>query len=162
GKQLQLPKYFESKMRLLGLPLFAIAWGGTSSDRYRPRRVCAWLAIGDIAISPFLAVGGFAFGPVAVGAVTVGVFSLSIFWGVAIGVFALGSLAIGWWAVGCAAAGWKFAVGFAAVARDYAVGIAASATEANTQIAKAWFRSQWFADFAELMVRQAHWWILGM
>jgi hypothetical protein len=81
GKQLQLPKYYESKTRLLGLPLFAIAWGGTSSDRYRPHRVCAWVAVGDIAISPFLAAGGFAVGPIAIGAITVGVLSLSVFWG---------------------------------------------------------------------------------
>ena len=124
GKQLRLPKYFESKLRLLGLPLVAIAWGGTSSDAYRPRKVYGWLAVGDIAISPFLAFGGFAIAPIAVGAITVGVLSLSVFWGVAVGVLALGSLAIGWWALGCAAAGVKCAVGFAAIARDYAVGIA--------------------------------------
>jgi RNA polymerase sigma factor (sigma-70 family) len=160
GRSLKLPKYFESKIRLLGLPLFAIAWGDQSG--YRPRKVCAWIAVGDIAVSPFLAFGGFAFAPVAVGAVTVGVLSLSVSWGVAVGVLAVGSLAFGWWALGCAAAGVKCAVGFAAVARDYAVGIAASATEANTQIAKDWIRSQWSADFAELMVRHSHWWVLGM
>src|SRR5262245_13013054 len=93
GKQLALPKYFESKLRLLGLPLFAIAWGGYNSDAYRPRTVCGWLAVGDIAVSPFLALGGFAFAPVAVGAITVGVLSLSVFWGVAVGLLAAGSLA---------------------------------------------------------------------
>jgi RNA polymerase sigma factor (sigma-70 family) len=159
GKQLQLPKYFESKMRFLGLPLFAIAWGGSSSDRYRPRKVCAWLAVGDIAISPFLAVGGFAFGPVAIGAVTVGVLSLSVFWGVAIGVFAVGTLALGWWALGCAAAGVKCAAGLAALARDYAVGIAANASETGSA-AKEWLAHQWLPDFADVMLHQIHWWIL--
>src|SRR4029453_7893961 len=75
GKQLRLPKYFESETRLLGLPLFAMAWGGNSSDRYRPRMVCGWIAVGDIAVSPFLAFGGFAIAPIAVGAITVGVLS---------------------------------------------------------------------------------------
>jgi RNA polymerase sigma factor (sigma-70 family) len=161
GKQLRLPKYFESETRLLGLPLFAMAWGGNSSDRYRPRTVCGWLAVGDIAVSPFLAFGGFAVAPIAVGAITVGVLSLSVFWGVAFGVFALGSLAFGWWALGCAAVGVKCAVGFAAVARDYAVGIVASATEGGTGAAKDWVKTQWLADFVEVMVHQMHWWILG-
>jgi len=161
GKQLRLPKYFESKVRLLGLPLFAMTCGGTSSDRYRPRTVCGWIAVGDIAVSPFLAFGGVAVAPVAVGAITVGVLSLSVFWGVAFGVFALGSLAFGWWALGCAAVGVKCAVGFAAVARDYAVGIAASATEAGTVAAKEWLKTQWLADFVEVIVHQMHWWILG-
>ena len=161
GKQLRLPRYFESKARFLGLPLFAIAWGGNNSDRYRPRTVCGWIAVGDIAISPFLAFGGFAIAPIAVGAITVGVLSLSVFWGVAFGVFAVGSLAFGWWALGCAAAGVKCAVGFAAVARDYAVGIAVSATEAGTTAAKDWVKTQWLTDFVEVIVHQLHWWILG-
>ena len=157
GKQLRLPKYFESKTRLLGLPVFAIAWGSQSG--YRPRKVCGWLAVGDIAISPFLAFGGIAVAPIAIGAITVGVLSLSVFWGVAVGVLAVGSLAFGWWALGCAAAGVKCAVGFAALAREYAVGIAASA--ANTEAAaKEWVKTQWFSDFTEVMLHQAHWWIL--
>src|SRR5262245_2176596 len=55
GKELSFPKYFESRLRFLGLPLFAIAWGGYNSDSYRARTVCGWLAVGDIALSPFLA-----------------------------------------------------------------------------------------------------------
>src|SRR5262249_48013955 len=85
GKTPSLPKYFESETRFLGLPLFAIAWGGTSSDSYRLRTVCAWVAVGDIAISPFLAAGAFAAAPISLGAVTLGIFSLSVFWGVAVG-----------------------------------------------------------------------------
>jgi hypothetical protein len=158
GRSLKLPKYFESKARLLGLPLFAIAWGDQSG--YRPRKVCAWIAVGGIAVSPFLACGGFAFAPVAVGAVTVGVLSLSVFWGVAFGVLAVGSLAFGWWALGCAAAGVKCAVGFAAVARDYAVGIVTNPTATGTAAAKDWVKTQWLPDFVEVMVHQAHWWIL--
>jgi RNA polymerase sigma factor (sigma-70 family) len=159
GRSLKLPKYFESRLRFLGLPLFALSWGGYNSDAYRPRTVCAWLAVGDIAVSPLVAFGGFAVAPVAVGAITVGVLSLSVFWGVAVGLLAIGSLAFGWWALGCAAAGVKCAVGFAAVARDYAVGIAASA--ANTgAVAKQWLVRQWPSDFADVIVHQSHWWIL--
>jgi hypothetical protein len=159
GKQLALPKYFESRLRFLGLPLFAIAWGGHNSDAYRPRTVCGWVAVGDIAVSPFVAFGGFAVAPVAVGAITIGVLSLSVFWGVAIGLLAVGSLAFGWWALGCAAAGVKCAVGFGALARDYAVGIAASATNTDAA-AKQWLAHQWLSDFADVMLHQAHWWIL--
>jgi hypothetical protein len=50
-------------------------------------------------------------------------------------------------------------VGFAALARDYAVGIAASAAEAGTS-AKEWVRTQWLSDFTDVMLYQAHWWIL--
>jgi RNA polymerase sigma factor (sigma-70 family) len=160
GKSLRLPKYFESKLRFLGLPLFAIAWGGSNSDRYRPRAVYAWLAIGDIAISPLLAFGGIAVAPIAVGAITVGVLSLSLFWGLALGVLAVGSVAFGWWALGCAAVGVKCAVGFAAVARDCAVGIVASATHTG-DAAKNWVKTQWLADFTDVIVHQMHWWILG-
>ena len=160
GKSLRLPKYFESKLRFLGLPLFAIARGGTNSDRYRARAVYAWLAIGDIAVSPLLAFGGVAVAPVAIGAITVGVLSLSIFWGIAFGVLAVGGLAFGWWALGCAAAAMKCAVGFAAVARDYAVGMAVSATQSGAA-AKDWVKTQWLADFTDVIVHQMHWWILG-
>lgn len=160
GRSLKLPKYIESRLRLLGLPFFAMAWGGSSSDQYRPRKVCAWIAIGDIAFSPFVAFGGVAVAPIAVGALTVGVLSLSVFWGVAFGVFALGSLALGWWAVGCAAAGVKCAVGFAAVARDYAVGIAASASHTGAA-AGDWLKTRWLADMHGLLVDPLHWWLLG-
>jgi len=160
GKSLRLPKYFESRTRFLGLPLFAIGWGGSNADRKRSRTVFAWFAVGDIAFSPFLAVGGVAVGPIAIGALTFGVLSLSVFWGVAVGVLAVGSLALGWWALGCAAAAVKCAVGFAAMARDYAFGIAASATVADTASAKEWVRTQWFSNFTDVMLRQAHWWIL--
>jgi RNA polymerase sigma factor (sigma-70 family) len=161
GKSLRHPKYYESKVRLLGLPLFAAAWGGTGTDGYRPRRVYAWLAIGDIAISPFLALGGVAIAPVAVGALTLGVLSLSVFWGIAAGVFAVGSVAFGWWALGCAAAGIECAAGFAAVARDYAVGCIAGATEAGTSAAKTWIQTRWWPEFINLFVSLLHWWIAG-
>ncbi|MBL9175028.1 MAG: sigma-70 family RNA polymerase sigma factor [Verrucomicrobiales bacterium] len=161
GRTLRGPRYFESKTRLLGLPVFAMAWGGASSDQYRPRTVCAWIAVGDIAVSPFVAFGGFTVAPISVGAVSVGVLALSVFWGVAVGVLAVGSLAFGWWALGCAAAGVRGAVGFAAVARDYAVGFAAGANEAGTAAAKDWLTTRWPAEFVEVIVQPWPWWVLG-
>jgi hypothetical protein len=161
GKPLRLPKFFESESRLLGLPLFAMAWGGNSSVEYRTRTVCAWIAIGDVAISPFIAFGGVAVAPIAMGAISMGILSLSVFWGVALGVFALGSLAFGWWAIGCVAAGVKCAVGFAAVARDYAVGLVTSATEPSTDAAKDWIKTQWLADLESVLVQHLHWWTLA-
>ncbi|HXG46808.1 MAG TPA: sigma-70 family RNA polymerase sigma factor [Methylomirabilota bacterium] len=162
GKVLQFPTFFESKARFLGLPLFAIAWGGTSSAQPRSRAVCGWLAMGDIAVSPLLAIGGVAVGPVAIGPISVGVFSLSWWlWGVAVGVFAMGSLAIGWSAVGGAAAGVKCAIGLAAVARDYAIGLAASAAEAGTAAAKGYIKSQWLTECLTVIADHPHWWLLG-
>jgi hypothetical protein len=160
GKVLRLPKYIESKTRCFGLPLFAMTWGGYNSDQYRPRTVYGWVAIGDIAVSPFLAAGGVAVAPVAVGAISVGILSLSIFWGLAFGVLAFGSVAFGWWALGCAAAGWRCAVGFGAVARDYAVGMVAGAREANSVAAKEWVLGQWPAEVVEVMWGAIHWWVL--
>jgi len=160
GREPRLPGYVESRQRLLGLPLLAVGWGGTDSVRDCPRTVCGWLAVGEIAVSPLLAFGGVAVAPIAVGAVAVGVLSLSLVWGLAVGVLAVGSLAFGWWALGCVAAGVKCAVGFAALARDYAVGIVTTATEAGTDAAKAWVRTEWLADFAAVLLHQAHWWIL--
>lgn len=161
GKPLRGPRYFESKTHLLGLPLFAMAWGGNSSVEHRTRAVCAWIAVGDVAVSPFIAFGGIAIAPIAAGAISIGILSLSVFWGVAFGVFALGSLAFGWWAIGCAAAGVKCAVGFAAVARDFAVGMVASANEAGTAAAKEWVTTRWFADFDYVMVQHVHVWIIA-
>lgn len=161
GKQLGVTKYFQSKTHLLGLPLFAMSWGGYNSDRYRARKVCAWIAIGDVAISPLLACGGLTIAPISVGAISIGILSLSVFWGAAIGVLAFGSVAFGWWAIGCAAAGIKAAVGFAAIARDYSLGLIASASEANTAAAKSWFKTQWPADFHHLFVQQWPWWMIG-
>lgn len=160
GKQPRRPGFFESNARLFGLPVFAMAWGGERSVEHAARTVCAWIAVGDVAISPLIAFGGVAIAPIAMGAISIGILSLSVFWGVALGVFALGSLAFGWWAIGCAAAGVKCAVGFAAVARDYAVGLITSANEAGTAAARDWVMTQWIRDFENVMVHHIHWWML--
>ena len=134
---------FETKARWMGLPLFAYGSVGLDAGAPAQRAVRAWIAVGDLAISPLVAIGGIAIAPVAIGGITVGVLSISVA-GVAVGVLAVGSLAAGWWAFGMGAVGWQAAAGGAVVARDYAVGGMAQAAEANTAVARAWFAAQWF------------------
>lgn len=159
GKKLRLPKYFESRARFLGLPLLAVSWGASEIDRIKPRKACAWIAWGDVAISPFIAMGGLAIAPISFGAISIGIFALSIFWGVGIGVVALGSLACGWWSIGCAAVGWKLALGFASVARENAVAFAAAGAKASTEEAKNYVLHIFAADLLDLFARQAHGWL---
>jgi RNA polymerase sigma factor (sigma-70 family) len=138
---------YASRVKFLGLPLFAYASGGVDAgaafDRSTRRGARAWLAVGDLAISPFLAVGGIAIAPIAFGGVTVGLLSLSVA-GVALGALAVGSLAFGWVAFGIVGVGWQGAAGVTAIAHDFAVGTQASALEANSAAAAAWFREAWF------------------
>ena len=75
---------------------------------------------------------------------------------------AFGSVAVGWWAYGLAALGWQAAGGVVVAAKDYAVGPIARAAEANTQIAKDWFASQWFSAPVNFFVHNVHWVILGI
>lgn len=142
---------YESRLRIFGLPLFAYASGGVDAgaafDRSTRRGARGWLAVGDLALSPLLAVGGVAIAPIALGGVTVGLLSLSVA-GVAVGAFAVGSLAFGWIACGIVAAGWQGAAGVTAIAHQFAVGSQASALEANSPAAVAWFRDAWFMPFA--------------
>jgi len=108
------PRRYESPWRLFGLPLFSFASGGMDTGGFRSRWARGWVAIGDGAISPLLAIGGFAMAPIAIGGATVGIVSLSLL-GVAVGGLALGSLAAGWWAIGFVAVAWEGAVGLVAI-----------------------------------------------
>jgi hypothetical protein len=155
GRRLSGPLVYESKLRFLGLPVIAVGFGGADPGSFGPRKAVGWLAAGDIAISPFLAVGCYAISPLALGMFTIGILSLS-FWGIAIGVLACGSVAVGWWAYGLGALGYEAAAGGAAVAKDYAVGFIARAAQANTPVAKAWFAAQWHLVLAELFVYAVH------
>lgn len=145
------PIRWSTRTRLLGLPLVAFASGGLDVGGDTTRGARGWLAFGDLAISPLLAVGGVAIAPIAVGGVTVGVLSLSV-GGLAIGGLAIGSLAFGWIALGVVAVAWRGAIGAAAIAHSYALGPGARALEANTEVAAAWFKSQWFAAPAGIFV----------
>lgn len=160
GEIRSLPRRFESKARLLGLPLFAMGWGDSDSvEARRGRAVIAWIALGDVAMSPFVAFGGMAVAPIAMGAISVGVFSVSVFWGIAVGVVAIGSLACGWWALGFASVGWKCAVGCAALAREYAVGLVTQASHTGAA-AKMWLREELVTDLSAVFVQQWYWWVL--
>lgn len=137
---------YESRLRFLGLPLFSYASGGVDAgaafDRATRRGARGWLAVGDLALSPLLAIGGVAVAPIAIGGVTVGLLSLSVA-GVAVGALAVGSLAFGWVAFGIVAVGFRGAAGVTAIARDFAVGSQASALEANSAAASGFFRDFW-------------------
>jgi RNA polymerase sigma factor (sigma-70 family) len=155
GRRLSGPLVYESKLRFLGLPVIAVGFGGADPGSIAPRKAVGWVAAGDIAISPFLAVGCYAIAPLAIGMFTIGILSLSL-WGVGVGVVACGSAAVGWWAYGLGAIGYEAAAGGAVLAKDYAVGFIARAAEANTPVAKAWFTSQWHLPLVEIFVYAVH------
>jgi len=144
---------YESRLRFLGLPLFAYASGGVDAgaafDGSMRRGARGWLAVGDLALSPLVAVGGVAIAPIAIGGVTLGLLSLSIA-GVAVGALAVGSLAFGWVAFGIVGVGWKGAAGVTAIAHDFAIGTQASALHANTPVAASFFRDAWFTSAVAL------------
>lgn len=99
-----------SHTKILGLPLFAVAFGRDPAIG-QPRGVArAVLAVGDVAVG-FIAVGGLAAGVIAVGGISVGALSVG---GVAVGLAALGGLAVGGLAVGGIAIG-VYAIGGIAV-----------------------------------------------
>jgi RNA polymerase sigma factor (sigma-70 family) len=156
GLKLAGPLTYESKARLLGFPLISVACGGADVDTNQTRRAIGWLAVGDIAISPLVAVGGIAIAPFCLGLLTVGIISFSV-WGIALGALAFGTVAAGIWAYGLAALGWQAAAGGAVMAREYAVGLVARAAEANTPVAKEWFASQWFSAPVDLFLHNVHW-----
>ncbi|WP_257304232.1 hypothetical protein [Geothrix campi] len=125
-----------SKTVFLGLPVFelAVAEVGASPHLKGPAR--AWIAIGDIALSPFLAIGGLAFGTVSFGGLALGGLAIG---GCAIGGLALGGCSIGVWAAGGLALGLQAAKGGLAASPGYALGGAAFGPRANTREAAAWF-----------------------
>ncbi len=155
GLKLDGPWLYESKLRVLGLPLIAVACGGMDAGISRTRKAVGWIAIGDVAISPLIAMGGFAVAPFALGAITVGLLSLSL-WGLAFGGLAVGCISVGWWAFGMGAIGWQSAAGAAVVAKEYALGALAQAGEANTPAVKEWFLNQWFVSPVQLFLIGGH------
>jgi RNA polymerase sigma factor (sigma-70 family) len=155
GLELAGSKRRESTFRFLRLPLYCFSSMGLEVGPQQSRAARGWIAVGDVAISPVLAIGGIAIAPIAVGGLTVGAVSIG---GAAIGLLALGSLAAGWCAFGPVAVAWKAAAGGVAIARDYAVGGLVRAAEANTAAAAEWFGAQWFtAAVAIFFFRIAVW-----
>jgi hypothetical protein len=105
------------------------------------------MAMGTIAFSPLLAIGGVAVGGIAVGGFGVGLLCFSgvgigviAFCGLAAGVIAMGGLALGDIAYGGLAWAWHVACGGLAIAHDFAVGGSARALHANDAVARAFLQ----------------------
>jgi len=140
---------YKSRRTFLGLPLIHVCRGAIINGTLKKSIARGWIAFGDVAYSPLLAIGAVAVGPIAMGAVAIGGIPMG---GLALGGLALGGFGIGWLAaggltlgyeaIGGLAIAWKAAFGAVAFAREMAVGSMAIAKEANTPLAKAWFESQ--------------------
>jgi len=142
---------YRSRATFLGLPLIHVNYGcearivhGSYRDPRRFGLAKGWIAIGNVAVSPFLAIGGVAIGGIAVGGVGIGVFCFSgfglgaiVFSGAAAGILAMGGMALGYIAYGGIAWAWHIAMGGCAVARNYALGGYAQADHANDAAARA-------------------------
>jgi hypothetical protein len=146
---------YQSRYRLLGLPLVHVNTGVTSPGGYRRGVAVGWIAVGDVSFG-VVSIGGVAVGGVAIGGIAAGLLVLA---GAAIGLASLGGLAVGVLAVGGAAFGWVAAVGGLAVARDFASGGVALATHANDAAAAAYVAGHPFlhaatraADYAIVLV----------
>jgi len=141
---------YRSRATFLGLPLIHVNYGcetGIVHDNYRDSRrfglAKGWIAIGNFAVSPFLAIGGVAVGGIAIGGFGAGLFCFSgfglgavVFSGLAAGILAMGGMAFGYIAYGGLAWAWHIAIGGSAVARDYALGGHAQAAHANDHVAR--------------------------
>jgi hypothetical protein len=132
----EVPMRYTSRATFLGLPLFELAAADVTSHAHWKGPARAWVAIGDIAVSPFLAIGGLAFGSVALGGLSIGGLALG---GAAFGVLSLGGFSVGGWAVGGLALGLAAAKGGLAASLGYAQGGAAFGPQANTREAVAYF-----------------------
>lgn len=108
-----------SKSKLLGLPLVHI--NAFHFKREKRNRVTArgWIAIGNIALSPFIAIGGIAIGTFSFGAVAIGL--LLAIGSLAAGAIALGAVAIGVISVGGLAIAMFFSMGELSIAMECAI-----------------------------------------
>lgn len=156
--------HFEHRSReeFLGLPLVHVSVGSPADGRRRVAR--GWLAFGDVAVSPLLAVGGVAVGGVALGGLAIGVFpigglalGLVAFGGAAIGGLALGGVALGYVAAGGLALAWWAAYGGRAAAHHFALGGHATAPHANDAAARALFADNALLDLASRLPDYAGW-----
>ena len=169
-RELQYPRVYQSRTRLLGLPLVSVRFHGSLGigDIKGRRAAVGWIAIGDKeAYGIIFASGTIAVGGIAVGAVGIGLVS---FGGLAIGALALGGGAIGWWAIGGAAVGWlsfggmavawKAAMGGLAVAHGFALGGLAIGEQVNNELAKSFVADSTFFSWGNLMMTPWSWWAL--
>lgn len=125
---------YDSKTRILGLPLISIRVGFVRRQQMSWENVAKGVfAIGNAAVGVvslglisvgLLSIGCIALGLLALGVIAMGGLSLGV---VALGLLALGVCAVGGYAGGVCAVGSKIAVGVAAAAGETAVGCDADA-----------------------------------
>ena len=161
---------YRTKSGFLGLPWIHIHRGSVIKGKHQKTIAKGWIAIGDIAVSPFFAAGSIAIAPLAFGAMAFGGLA---FGGLAVGGLAAGGFAAGWVGVGGFALGyeavggiamaWNAAFGGIALAHEFAVGGTANAMEANTAIADAWFKSKPFLNslIYNVQYRPWIWYVVG-
>lgn len=166
-RRLQIPRVYESKARLLGIPLVSIQFSGqlTAKNVFRP--AFGWIAFGDVAYGILFAFGGITVGGIAIGGGSIGLISLGgmavgvvSMGGTGVGVWALGGAAFGWLAFGGLAVGWKAAVGGVAVAREFAVGGVTLARHADDEVAKAFVEGSGFFGLGEVVFTPWTPWIM--
>ncbi|MEZ6119313.1 MAG: sigma-70 family RNA polymerase sigma factor [Pirellulaceae bacterium] len=158
---------YESKLRLCGLPLISVQFGGgTGLGSPQQRTAVGWIALGDKAYGVLLAYGSVAIGTIAVGAISIGLVSLGgmalgavALGGLAIGGYTTGGVALGWVSFGGLAIAWKAAVGGLALSHDVALGGLASGAHVNDETAKALLSQNTFIRFAASL-NTFGWWIL--
>jgi hypothetical protein len=149
---------YKSEKTLLGLPLVHIK-GSTYHEGQRKIGIArGWIAMGDIAISPFLALGGIALGTLSSGGLAAGLLSLG---GLAIGGVAIGGAAFGLWAAGGLAVAFFVAIGGSAIAVECAFGGLAIAEYTNAPDPMPCIGGT-FKWFAEWLARYSHWFALGL
>lgn len=150
---------YRSDASFLGIPLVHVNFVGA---RGRAGVAFGWIAIGGIALSPFLAIGGIAVGSLSLGGLGVGLLcwagtglGLFSFSGISVGWIAVGGLAIGYIAYGGLAWAWHLAAGGSAIAREFALGGRASAPHANDSLARAAAEQFGWLPTIELFVQHA-------
>jgi hypothetical protein len=146
----------QSRLRLLGFPLLAIATGHLENGKYRRGRAVGWLAIGDLAIG-FVAIGAVAIGGLSVGGLSLGLLAVG---GVAAGGWALGGIAAGYLAAGGLALAWHAAVGGLAIAKDVALGGVAHARHANDATTAAVIANDPLLRWQPWVLAHSQWFIL--
>jgi RNA polymerase sigma factor (sigma-70 family) len=156
---------YRSSASLFGLPLIHVRLG----DRFDVLRgpVKAWIAIGSShAVGVIFASGGIAVAPVSFGGIAIG---LLPFGAISVGIFSIGAICLGVWAYGALAVGWQVfcgcgiawnaAMGGMAFAHDFADGGIAHAAQANTEIARQFFRQGWFFRCSQFISNHGLWMI---
>ena len=164
AESLDVPPAIEycTAVRLFGLPLLHIRFGGPPATRWRP--VKAWIALGDVAFGGLFAFGGVAIAPICLGGFALGVavfggFAAGVFTygGYGLGIWSVGGFVMGCWAAGGCAIGWTASLGGIGIAREFAQGGIAVALHANDAAAAAYQQNSMFFPVAYALVTTWLW-----